>query len=67
KYDIEYIYVGTSERRSLNDDTIRGVYDTLVRDETPLLEEVNEELLRSLGSIVFSSDDEISYLIRVSR
>ena len=67
KYDIEYIYVGASERRSLNDDTIRGVYDTLVRDEIPLLEEVNEELLRSLGSIVFSSDDEISYLIRVSR
>ena len=51
----------------MNDDTIRGVYDTLVRDEIPLLEEVNEELLRSLGSIVFSSDDEISYLIRVSR
>ena len=73
KYDIEYIYVGASERRSLNDDTIRGVYDTLMNGEASLLEEVNEELLKSLGTIVFSSgeenssSDEISYLIRVNR
>jgi len=73
KYDIEYIYVGASERRSLNDDTIRGVYDTLMNGEASLLEEVNEELLKSLGTMVFSSgeenssSDEISYLIRVNR
>lgn len=67
KYDIGYIYIGASERRSLNDGTIRGVYDS-IQEERFLTDEVNEALLLSLGEIVFESSvpGETSYLIRVA-
>ena len=69
KYDIEYIYIGASERRALSDNTIRGVYDALVNDEYSLYDEVNEELLAGLGEIVFTSGtgEGASYLIHLSR
>lgn len=66
KYGIEYIYIGASERKSLDDSTVQGVYNS-ISEERALLGEVNEELLRSLGEVVFESDapGKTSYLIRV--
>lgn len=67
KYDISYIYVGASERKSLDDSTISGVYHSIAEGRG-LLDEVNEELLRSLGEVVFESDapGETSYLVKVA-
>ncbi|MDE7210581.1 MAG: hypothetical protein K2O03_03955, partial [Lachnospiraceae bacterium] len=50
KYNIEYIYVGASERKTLDDSTIRGVYNS-IQEERFLADDVNETLLRSLGEI----------------
>ncbi len=66
KYNIEYIYVGASERKTLDDSTIRGVYNS-IQEERFLADDVNETLLRSLGEIVFESSapGTASYLIKV--
>lgn len=54
KYDIEYIYVGASERNSSKFDA-----------------PVNEELIRSLGEIVFETDKDATgnttYIVKVRR
>lgn len=70
KYNIEYIYVGSSERKCLNDDTISRIYNS-ASSSNDFSEEINEELLRGLGEVVFESEEDglgrTSYLVKIAR
>ncbi len=69
KYDIEYIYVGASERNISGNTTVYDIYKN-IRESRNLREDVNEELLRSLGEVVFETEKGYSgptYIIRVNQ
>lgn len=54
KYNIEYIYIGKSERNASVTDTIKDVYQD-IEEERSLGSKVNETLLKSIGEVVYTS------------